>query len=109
MIDLGTENLISLAEAARSLPSSNRANGLDPATVWRWIKNGVRARDGSTVKLDAVRIGGRLVTSRQAIARFTDALNDQPTDAKKKPKTRTPTKRRAASERAAQRLERAGV
>jgi len=39
MIDLGQEELISLAEAARRCPGG----GTHVSTVWRWVRRGVRS------------------------------------------------------------------
>lgn len=62
MINLDIENLISLGEASRIIgwnPS--------PATFWRWRVKGV-----NDVRLDCVRVGGRWMTSREAIRRFVE-------------------------------------
>jgi hypothetical protein len=60
MIDPQTESLVSLTDAAKSLP--NRPN---LTTVWRWRNRGVRG-----IKLETILIGGRRMTSREALSRF---------------------------------------
>ncbi|MBO0699620.1 MAG: DUF1580 domain-containing protein, partial [Zavarzinella sp.] len=74
MIDLATETLLSFAQAAKRLPGHRDGKRLDPSTVWRWHKRGSRAADGRLVKLEATKIGGRSVTSVEALQRFSDAL-----------------------------------
>src|SRR5262249_13090467 len=64
-IDTQIERLIPLAPAAR-----NYVGKVNPSTLWRWHKRGVRG-----VKLDVVRVGGRNFTTAEALARFTSALS----------------------------------
>lgn len=64
-----TENLVSLVEAARSFPTSN-GRGIHVGTLGRWRSIGVRG-----VRLEAVRVGGRWMTSWQALDRFVTCLN----------------------------------
>jgi hypothetical protein len=63
-INAENENLVSLTEATKVLP---RINGRKPAvsTLWRWCRVGLRG-----VHLDYLRMGRRIVTSRQALHRF---------------------------------------
>jgi hypothetical protein len=69
MIDLLRENSISLTEAAGLVPPGRRGRPTHLSTLLRWIKPGVRG-----VRLEAVRLGGRWVTSREALQRFADRL-----------------------------------
>ena len=66
---------ISLAQGARLLPSLTRGRPVSPATLWRWAKYGSRAADGTLVRLQTWRIGGRCVTSADAIQSFVAALS----------------------------------
>lgn len=59
-IDLFTENVISLAEAAATLPRRPSIS-----TLHRWRLRGVRG-----VLLETVLVGGRRCTSREALSRF---------------------------------------
>jgi hypothetical protein len=59
-IDIGTENLITIGEASKALPSRPHI-----ATVWRWVYHGCRG-----IKLETVNIGGRRLTSSEALQRF---------------------------------------
>lgn len=69
MIDHEHEELISTTEACRRFPGQH-GRGISLATLWRWIRTG---RSGT--RLETVRIGGRVYTSREAIQRFVRALN----------------------------------
>lgn len=70
------EDLMPLGRAARLLPSMRDGKCVSPSTFWRWYRNGCRAVDGRLVKLQTWMIGGRRVTSREAIERFIAALSD---------------------------------
>lgn len=59
------EEFLSLAQAPRHIPGRPHVS-----TVWRWVNQGVRGH-----RLEAVAVGGRVFTTRQAIERFLDALN----------------------------------
>ena len=68
MINLATENILSLSDAARALP---KVDGKQPhiSSLWRWTKHGVRG-----VRLEHARIGNRIVTSAEALNRFANNL-----------------------------------
>jgi hypothetical protein len=69
------EDLLSLTEAAKRFPPyRGNKDTASPATIWRWINVGSRARSGEVVRLEACRIGGRWLTSVQALERFSAAL-----------------------------------
>lgn len=59
-----TEDLVSLGEVAREL-------GIHCSGPYRWLHRGVRG-----VRLESIRIGGKLLTSRQAVSRFLIATQD---------------------------------
>jgi Protein of unknown function (DUF1580) len=114
-INLLSEELIGFSEAARLCPG-RRGNGrAQPSTAWRWAKVGVMGPDGSIVRLEMIRLGGRCFTSRQAVQRFADAMTaggartPPPSPAAAPAKGRTPAQRRRSSERAAQKLAAAGI
>jgi hypothetical protein len=71
MIDMASERLITLNEAARLRPPSRRGRPTHSSTVYRWISRGVRGQ-----KLEAIRLGGTLYTSQEAMQRFARALTD---------------------------------
>lgn len=64
-IDITAENLLTLAQAAASLPSQPHVS-----TCHRWRLRGIRG-----VKLETCLIGGRRYTSREAIARFVASVS----------------------------------
>jgi len=69
-IDIHSEDLLSLTEAAKALP---KVSGKRPAvsTLWRWARKGLRG-----VRLEYVRVGRGIATSREALNRFFNALAD---------------------------------
>ena len=101
---------LSLSAAGRIFPAHRGEGTTDPSTIFRWVTSGSRAADGRLVKLEAVRVGGRWLTSRGAVARFVQALTAAaaPETTSGQP-TRTPTVRRKSSERAAAELKRRGA
>ena len=102
------ETLQSFSEAAKKIPAyRGTAEHADPSTVFRWANRGCRAADGSLVKLQVVRVGGRYLTSVEAIQRFFESLNTDAVLPKARP--RSATKRRRASQRASDELKAAGV
>lgn len=70
MIDLGREETITLAQAAKLLPR-RRGKKVHASTLWRWAKYGVRGR-----KLDALLTPSGYLTSVEAVARFFASLAD---------------------------------
>ena len=70
MIDLASEEVLTLTAATR-LPELRR-NGRSPhlTTMVRWSFHGCRG-----IRLETARQGGRRVTSREAVARFLNQLN----------------------------------
>jgi hypothetical protein len=64
MIDTSTETLLTLSRAAEHYPA---VNGKRPhaSTVFRHAAHGI-----SGVRLETVQVGGRVVTSAEAVQRF---------------------------------------
>jgi Protein of unknown function (DUF1580) len=71
MIDMQTEELLTLSEAAKRVPARSSGKQPDRSTVYRWAKHGLRG-----VRLESIRCGGTLCTSAQAIQRFCEALTE---------------------------------
>jgi hypothetical protein len=99
-----SNNVISLAEAARSLPLW-RGRRVHVTTIARWIDHGVRVGD-RRVRLEEVRVGGRRATTREALARFLEAITPRP-EATSLPQPAGDRLRQ--SEAAARRLRAAGI
>jgi hypothetical protein len=108
MIDLSTEAVLSLAEAAKLLPSARLGRPVSFACILRWILNGTKSPDGRIVKLEALRLGSRWVTSREALQRFAERLTP-PMESEPTATPRTPGHRRRVLERTARDLEKLGI
>jgi hypothetical protein len=94
--DLLSETKIGFNKLARELDVS-------PSTIWRWSLGGCRG-----VKLEAISIGHRRVTSREAFARFVEATNAA-RDSKPPSQSQTPKQRQQVIERAEQRARDLGI
>jgi hypothetical protein len=106
-IDLSNKTVFPLSEAAKRLPPNRRGRPVTLSCVLRWVLDGVRTRDRK-VRLEAVRLGGRWLTSKEAIQRFAEQLTPRFEDAPAA-MPRSPAARRRASERAAKELEAARI
>lgn len=62
-----TEDVLTLEDARREV-TAMVGHRPDKSTIFRWCLRGVGG-----VKLEHVRLGGRLLTSRQALTRFVEA------------------------------------
>ena len=109
MLDLTHESSITLAEACRLVPAARGAKKTHLSTLLRWILHGAKTPDGQTVRLEALRLGGKWVTSREALQRFAERLTPKIDDTSPTPTPRSEAKRRRASERAAAKLETLGM
>jgi hypothetical protein len=107
-IDLKTESTTSLAQAARLLPPGRRGRPVSLSCVLRWVLSGVRLPSGEIVRLEAIRLGGRWLTSVEALERFADRQTPQ-FDARTATISRSASKRQRASERATKELEKVGI
>jgi len=97
---------LSLSAAGRLFPGHRGGAAVDPSTVFRWVTRGTRTTGGAPVKLEAVRVGVRWLTSRGAVARFVAALTAASDPA---PAAASPVPRRRASEKAAAALKAMGA
>jgi hypothetical protein len=100
MIDPNCETLVSLSEAARSLPARRRGKRPHISCLYRWTTHGCKG-----VILESLQCGGTRITSREAVSRFLEAL----TYGTEKPPVRSPAKRQRDIEKAVAELEREGV
>ena len=96
MLDLNAEHIISLTEAATTLPRRRRGSKPHVATLYRWALTGCRG-----VKLETIQIGGTKCTSREALQRFFERLSNPA-------KNTTPAEPTTAHDRAARELDKAG-
>ncbi len=106
-----TERVGGLADVARWLPKF-QGTKIHTSTLWRWCSRGVRG-----VRLEYLRLGGRILASVEAVTRFAAKLaelDQQPRDdplaeVRQKAKRRTPTQRDRDVARARKELEAAGI
>lgn len=70
MIDLDKETLLTVKQARAVLPNRPSIN-----TIYRWFWKGVRG-----IKLDSIRVGGRIFTTKEACDRFIHASSRMPTE-----------------------------
>lgn len=64
------EALITLSQVPSLLSQSASGRKLAIAVIHRWARDGIPGPDGARVRLESVRVGGRWLTSRQAVTRF---------------------------------------
>lgn len=95
-----------LTQLAKRVPRTRQGRPVTLSCLLRWVLNGARGPSGSRVKLEAVRLAGRWVSSPGALRRFILA---QTPFADQSLLLRTPGRRQRASERAARKLEQAGI
>lgn len=70
-INLLSEQLMSMAQAVRSLPMRTSGKRLHVGTLYRWASQGVKG-----TRLETVRIGEHRFTSAEALQRFVDRLTE---------------------------------
>jgi hypothetical protein len=99
---------LSISQASRRFPPYRENKPIAPSTVFRWMLNGVRLPDGSRVRLEAVRLGGRWLTSAPAIERFI-ARQTPSLETDSGPRSRSARTNTLAAEQAARELEQLGV
>jgi len=101
-IDILNETILSLRDAAKLVPPYRIGRPVSFNCVLRWILDGSRAVNGQTVKLEAVRLGARWVTSREALARFAQALTPTMKDRTAGPAPTTKQRRKQADHAASE-------
>jgi len=75
MPEIANEQLITLSQAAKLMPSRRRGKPVHTTTVWRWYRYGV-CRGGERVFLEAVELPSGVATSKEALTRFIRRLTD---------------------------------
>ena len=98
----------SLSQAARRFPPYRQNKPVSLSTVYRWITRGVRLRDGTILRLEGARLGGRWLTSGPAIERFISRQTPN-FDTSPAPPPRTEAQRERAATRAAKALDDIGI
>ena len=100
MIDVASEAVLSLSQAAAELPRRRRGRKTHVSTLYRWTVSGCRG-----VVLESIQIGATRATSREALQRFFERLSDTGEPSER----RTLAARLRASEAAERELKRRGV
>ena len=103
MIDLSSETLVSLAEAAKTLPRRRAGKKPNVATLYRWTSEGVRG-----VHLEFLQVGATRCTSVEALSRFFAVLTEQAAGRPVTPPAK-PHHRRKQIEAAEKKLSAAGI
>ncbi len=101
-----SETTLSLADAVCRLPRGRDGNPICFSTVFRWAMRGIIAPSGERVRLEAIRLGGRWITSHEALQRFVERLTPDLGDADS---VRTPAARKRAGEVVSKKLEKMGI
>jgi len=81
--------------------------GINTCTGFRWMTRGIKTPVG-IIKLESTVLGGRIVTTREAVQRFMEAVaaaRSGTTGETAEPVTRSPSARTRASEKAGKQLE----
>lgn len=95
MIDITTETLICIGDAAAMVPSCRQGKKTSTATIWRWISKG-----HGGIKLESIKRPGGTLTSREAVQRFLNAISEPREPAPRQRPDRKPSIReREAMER----------
>ena len=68
-VNLLDETTLTLLDAAKSLPALRSGKRVHVATLYRWATYGVRG-----VRLESQKVGGTVVTSLEAIRRFSERV-----------------------------------
>lgn len=106
-IDVFSETLMTLAQAAKRLPKVKAGKSPHVSTLHRWRLRGCRSRDGMVVRLETIKVGGTTCTSLQALQRFFERLSGD--TAVVTPPTMTMRQRQRRLERAKEELGKAGM
>jgi len=101
------EGLIGLTQAAKIFGTFRLGKTTRSGTVARWALNGIRLPGGQILKLESLRLNGRLCTTEQAVYRFIQAQNNTPTTSSAV--FPTPAERTRAAASAAKQLDDLGI
>ena len=102
MIDITTETVLTLADAAKRLPTRS-GRRIHVSTLYRWSQRGCRG-----IRLETAQLGGSRITSMQALQRFCERLSDADPCVSAQISV-TPARRRREIARAERELEQEGI
>jgi hypothetical protein len=111
VLPFGDEELIPFGQIIRDrvIPPGRNGRKLHLSTLIRWATDGSRGPSGEKVRLEAARLGGRWLTSVEAISRFMRALTPPAPPAPSSQTPCTPGQRQRAAERAGRELDNLGI
>ena len=72
MIQINTEQVLTISDACARLPRRRAGKRPHPATLYRWANQGVRGHH-----LETIQVGGTLCTSIEALQRFFELLSEE--------------------------------
>ena len=72
------QHALTFAQAAKLLPKGTEGRRIHPTTIWRWARRGVRAADGTRIRLRITKIGGRNYVVLQELENFFRQLSRLP-------------------------------
>lgn len=104
VIDIATEIVLSLTEAATRLPRRKKGKKPHLATLYRWAKQGVKG-----CRLETIQIGGTLCTSMEAMQRFFNRMTSDDSATGAAPASAPPVQRQAQIEQAQRELTEEGI
>ncbi len=96
----------SLQQASRLLPPGRNGRPVHIATLIRWITSGSRGPSGEAIRLRAIRMGHRWLTTREWLDEFAQRLTPTYGD---EPPVRPSTAGRRSAERVARELDSIGI
>jgi hypothetical protein len=109
VIDLTAETPLSLAAAAKLVPPARSGRRTHLSTLLRWVLHGTTAPNGTFVRLEAVRLGGRWMTSREALQRYAERITPRLDGGAASPTPRSASARQRSHNRATAELTREGI
>jgi hypothetical protein len=65
-----------LAETRCGVEAARKSVGVDRVTIRRWITRGIVV-GGERIRLEAARVGGKYVTSKEALERFVNRMSQR--------------------------------
>lgn len=99
MVDVYNERLVAIRDVPKLLPKRPSGRPVHVSAVYRWVSRGVQG-----AKLEAVRIGGTLYTSVEAIQRFA-VVKDSPANNQFQHSSRISPRRQEEIENATRRVQ----
>jgi hypothetical protein len=109
MLDTTAEKPIPLNTAAGLIPPARNGKKTHLSTLLRWITRGAKSPSGERVRLEAVRLGGRWMTSKEALQRFAERLTPRLDTATEPATPRTLSQRQRAAARTERELDQIGI